>query len=50
MGHMTKDKKVQDGRIVFVLLEALGRAVVKKDADPGLARQMLDRSVTAGAA
>jgi 3-dehydroquinate synthase len=50
MGHMTKDKKVQDGRIVFVLLEALGRAVVKRDADPELARHMLDRSVAAGAA
>jgi 3-dehydroquinate synthase len=50
MGHMTKDKKVQDGRIVFVLLEALGRAVVKRDADPVLARRMLDRSVTADVA
>lgn len=50
MGHMTKDKKVQDGRIVFVLLEALGRAVVTRDADPELARRMLDRSVPVGGA
>ena len=29
--HMRQDKKVQDGRLVFILAEALGRAVQRND-------------------
>jgi 3-dehydroquinate synthase len=50
MGHMAKDKKVRDGRVVFVLLEELGRAVVRRDVDPDIARRLLDRGSERGAA
>lgn len=41
--HMTKDKKVRDGRIVFVLLERLGLATVRDDVDRTAVRALLDR-------
>lgn len=50
MAHMAKDKKVRDGRIVFVLLRALGHAVVRTDTDPASARAAMERPATAGAA
>jgi 3-dehydroquinate synthase len=40
---MTNDKKARDGRIVFVLLERLGHAVVRDDVDRSVARALLDR-------
>lgn len=43
LAHMTKDKKARDGRIVFVLLNHLGRAVVRDDIDRSAARALLDR-------
>lgn len=43
LAHMTKDKKARDGRIVFVLLDALGAARVRDDVDPALARALLTR-------
>jgi len=43
LAHMTKDKKARDGRIVFVLLDHLGRAVVRDDIDRSAARALLDR-------
>lgn len=43
IGHMTKDKKVRDGRIVFVLLERLGHAAVRDDIDRAAVRALLDR-------
>ena len=43
IGHMTKDKKARDGRIVFVLLDRLGRAVVRDDVDRATVRALLDR-------
>jgi len=41
--HMTKDKKARDGRIVFVLLEQLGRAAARDDIDRATVRALLDR-------
>lgn len=41
---MAADKKVQDGAIRFVLLKAIGRAVLEKSADP----QQLERTLLAG--
>ena len=43
IGHMTKDKKALDGRIVFVLLDRLGQAVVRGDVDRTAVRGLLDR-------
>jgi len=43
LAHMTRDKKARDGRIVFVLLDALGTARVRDDVDSELARALLTR-------
>ncbi len=43
LGHMTKDKKARDGRIVFVLLDRLGRATVRDDVERAAVRALLDR-------
>ncbi|MEQ8815490.1 MAG: 3-dehydroquinate synthase [Thalassobaculum sp.] len=43
LGHMTKDKKALDGRIVFVLLDRLGHAVVRDDVERAAVRTLLDR-------
>jgi len=32
LGHMSKDKKVRDGRITLILLRRIGEAFVMKDA------------------
>jgi len=34
LSHMAKDKKVRDGRMVFVLSRGIGRAFVATDVDP----------------
>lgn len=47
LAHMTKDKKARDGRIVFVLLDALGDARVRDDIDPAQARALLTRQKAA---
>ncbi|GAB4125442.1 MAG: 3-dehydroquinate synthase [Rhodothalassiaceae bacterium] len=39
--HMDKDKKVADGRIVLVLLEGIGRAVLHRDMDRARLREHL---------
>lgn len=39
--HMEKDKKVADGRIVLVLLEGIGRAVLHRDMDRARLREHL---------
>ena len=43
LGHMTKDKKARDGRIVFVLLDRLGSARVRSDIDLEPVRALLSR-------
>jgi 3-dehydroquinate synthase len=41
MGLMAQDKKVKRGRLTFILLEALGRAVIAPDVEPLLVRDFL---------
>jgi 3-dehydroquinate synthase len=41
MGLMAQDKKVRRGKLTFILLEAVGRAVIAKDVDPSLVRDFL---------
>lgn len=41
LGLMAQDKKVQRGRLTFILLEAIGRAVIAKDVDGSKVRAFL---------
>ncbi|WBL82830.1 3-dehydroquinate synthase [Bradyrhizobium xenonodulans] len=41
MTLMAQDKKVQRGRLTFILLEAVGRAVIAKDVEPAPVRDFL---------
>lgn len=41
MALMAQDKKVTRGKLTFILLEAVGRAVIAKDVEPTLVRDFL---------
>jgi 3-dehydroquinate synthase len=41
MDLMAQDKKVRRGRLTFILLEAVGRAVIAKDVEPARVRDFL---------
>ncbi len=41
MALMAQDKKVKRGQLTFILLEAVGRAVIAKDVEPSLVRDFL---------
>jgi len=41
MALMAQDKKVRRGRLTFILLEAIGRAVISADVEPVLVRDFL---------
>jgi 3-dehydroquinate synthase len=41
MTLMAQDKKVKRGRLTFILLEAIGRAVIAGDVEPSLVRDFL---------
>jgi 3-dehydroquinate synthase len=41
MALMAQDKKVKRGRLTFILLEAVGRAVISNDVEPSLVREFL---------
>ena len=41
MALMAQDKKVKRGRLTFILLQAIGRAVIAPDVDPSLVRDFL---------
>ena len=41
MALMAQDKKVRRGKLTFILLEAIGRAVIARDVEPGLVRDFL---------
>jgi 3-dehydroquinate synthase len=42
---MAQDKKVKRGRLTFILLEAIGRAVIAPDIQPSLVRDFLARKL-----
>jgi 3-dehydroquinate synthase len=42
--HMGGDKKVRDGRLVFILARGIGRAEVVRDVDPALVRLALEHA------
>jgi 3-dehydroquinate synthase len=41
MTLMAQDKKVKRGKLTFILLEAVGRAVIAPNVDPALVRDFL---------
>jgi hypothetical protein len=41
MALMAQDKKVKRGRLTFILLEAVGRAVIANDVEPARVREFL---------
>ncbi|MBV9330496.1 MAG: 3-dehydroquinate synthase, partial [Alphaproteobacteria bacterium] len=41
MALMAQDKKVKRGKLTFILLEAVGRAVIARDVEPGRVRNFL---------
>ena len=41
MALMAQDKKVKRGRLTFILLKAVGRAVIAPDVEPSLVRDFL---------
>jgi 3-dehydroquinate synthase len=47
MALMAQDKKVKRGRLTFILLEALGRAVIVSDVDGASVRDFLARKLAA---
>jgi 3-dehydroquinate synthase len=42
MNLMAQDKKVRRGRLTFILLEAIGRAVIARDVEPSRVRDFLE--------
>jgi 3-dehydroquinate synthase len=47
MALMAQDKKVARGKLTFILLEAVGRAVIAKDVEPSLVRDFLRENLQA---
>ncbi len=47
LDHMTRDKKVEDGRIVFVLTRGIGRAFLSDDVDPADVEALLTGAIAA---
>src|ERR1700736_2462493 len=45
MGLMAQDKKVRRGRLTFILLQAVGRAVITSDVEPAVVRDFLARKL-----
>jgi 3-dehydroquinate synthase len=45
MALMAQDKKVKRGKLTFILLEAVGRAVIAPDVQPSLVRDFLQRKL-----
>ena len=48
MALMAQDKKVKRGRLTFILLEAVGRAVIAGDVEPGRVRDFLQAKLADG--
>jgi 3-dehydroquinate synthase len=45
MALMAQDKKVKRGKLTFILLQAIGRAVVANDVEPSLVRDFLQQKL-----
>jgi 3-dehydroquinate synthase len=49
MALMAQDKKVKRGRLTFILLAAVGRAVIAPDVEPSVVRDFLKGKLETGA-
>ncbi len=47
LAHMARDKKVKDGRIVFVLARGIGRAFLSDQVDPADVEALLTSVIAA---
>ncbi len=47
LAHMSRDKKVRDGKTRFVLARGIGQAFVATEVEPDQVRALLDRAVAA---
>lgn len=47
LDHMKQDKKVRDGKLVFILAEAIGRAVERNDVQPQAVEALLAEQLAA---
>jgi 3-dehydroquinate synthetase len=45
--HMKQDKKVRDGKLVFILAAAIGRAVQRNDVQPQAVEALLAEQLAA---
>jgi 3-dehydroquinate synthase len=45
MALMAQDKKVKRGRLTFIMLEAIGQAVIRSDLEPAMVRDFLARKL-----
>jgi 3-dehydroquinate synthase len=45
MGHMSRDKKVKDGKLTFILARGIGKGFVAKGIDPAEARAVVAESI-----
>lgn len=43
---MAQDKKVKRGRLTFILLEQIGKAVIVNDVDPSAVRAFLQEKLS----
>jgi 3-dehydroquinate synthase len=46
MALMAQDKKVKRGKLTFILLQAIGRAVVENDVEPARVRDFLQQKLS----
>jgi 3-dehydroquinate synthetase len=46
MALMAQDKKVKRGRLTFILLEKIGKAVIANDVDPSAVRDFLQAKLS----
>ena len=45
MALMAQDKKVKRGRLTFIMLQAIGQALIRSDIEPQLVRDFLARKL-----
>jgi 3-dehydroquinate synthase len=45
--HMSRDKKVRDGRITFVLVRGIGQAVLSREVEPAAVAALLNDAIAA---
>jgi 3-dehydroquinate synthase len=47
LDHMSRDKKVRDGKIAFILARAIGQAFIAGDVDPAEVLALFEQEIAA---